>query len=456
MTLAASCNFCMQSTEIEELLTNIQKLQSIMIVVATNSQEYRIQDKEDEYTELYQEITSQIEDLQYQGFPIQNPNNFYSLWDWYRHWKSKLGKSAFRGGYIHNLYQNLCNQVYIALCKNYVKVTSQEVLDNELEPTQMEELKAKIEKLQEIMIEIATENNTISSIQYNDENYRKLYQEVWFKIEIFRETGISVSNTNQFRSLWQWYSFYSEQLENTKTARREYIYNLYVNVAKPIEKALRQYRSNSTYSIQEFIQILKDRFNQTTYTQTTIDSTSITPVLSNNVQTSNLKLDERFQQQILEPVASSFSVLATQTLEESLQLFGNYSLSWTNENVMNPEIFLEQGEVVNLEDRLENLFAMKLDNAVNKRSIFITSGIDDSFIRTINFNSSPVEITNIVVAKFKNYKVSNQRVDYHPLINLLQYLLNRKESYELEDQDIKLFTKLAERGSGKLQRFKGS
>ncbi|MEH2077175.1 MAG: trypsin-like peptidase domain-containing protein [Nostoc sp.] len=436
----------MQSTELEELLKNIQKLQSIMIAVATNSQEYRIQDKEDEYTELYQEIKSQIEDLQYQGFAIQNPNNFHSLWDWYRHWKSKLSKSAFRGGYIHNLYQNFCNQIYIALCKNYVKVTSQEVLDNELEPTKIEELKAKIEKLQEIMIEVATESNTISLIQYNDENYKKLYQEVWFKIEIFRETGISVSNTNQFRSLWQWYSFYSEQIENTKTARREYIYNLYVNVAKPIEKALRQYRYNSTYSIQEFIQVLKDRFNQSTYTQATIDSTSITPALSNNVQTSNFKLDERFQQQILEPVASSFSVLATQTLEESLQLFENYSLTWTNENIMNPEIFLEQRDVVNLEDRLENLFAMKLDNAANKRSIFITSGIDDSFIRNINFNSTPVEITNIIVAKFKNYKVSNQRVDYHPLINLLQYLLNRKESYELEDQDIKLFTKLAERG----------
>ncbi|MDZ8259553.1 trypsin-like peptidase domain-containing protein [Nostoc sp. ChiQUE01b] len=436
----------MQSTELEELLTNIQKLQSIMIAVATNSQEYRIQDKEEEYIELYQEITSQIEDIQYQGFSIQNPNNFHSLWDWYKHCKSKLSKSALRGCYIHNLYQNVCNQIDIALCKDYIKATSQEVLYNELEPTQIEEFKVKIEQLQEIMIEVATESNTISSIQYNDENYRKLYQEVWFKIEIFRETGISVSNTNQFRSLWQWYSFYSEQLENTKAARREYIYNLYVNVAKPIEKVLRQYRSNSTYSIQEFIQVLKDRFNQTTYTQATIDSTSTTPVLSNNVQTSNLKLDERFQQQTLEPVADSFSVLATQALEKSLQLFENYSLSWTNENVMNPEIFLEQGDIVNFEDKLENLFAIKLDNATNRRSIFITSGVDDSFIKNINFNSTPVEITNIVVAKFKNYKVSNQRVDYHPMINLLQYLLNRKISYELEDQDIDLFTKLVEQG----------
>src|SRR4051794_24537480 len=105
----------MQSTELKELLKNIQKLQSIMIAVATNSQEYRIQDKEDEYTELYQEIKSQIEDLQYQGFAIENPNNFHSLWDWYRYWKSKLSKSAFRGGYIHNLYQNVCNQIDIVL-----------------------------------------------------------------------------------------------------------------------------------------------------------------------------------------------------------------------------------------------------------------------------------------------------------------------------------------------------
>ncbi|MDM9581067.1 trypsin-like peptidase domain-containing protein [Nostoc sp. GT001] len=444
----------MQLTELEELLTNIQKLQSIMIAVATNSQEYRIQDKEDEYTELYQEITSQIEDLQYQGFSIQNPNNFHSLWDWYRHWKSKLSKSAFRGGYIHNLYQNFCNQIYIALCKNYVKVTSPEVLNNELEPTQIEELKAKIEKLQEIMIEVATESNTISLIQYNDENYRKLYQEVWFKIEIFRETGISVSNTNQFRSLWQWYSFYSEQIENTKTARREYIYNLYVNVVKPIEKALRQYRSNPSYSIQEFIQLLKDRFHQSTYIQVNTDSIILTPILSKNVQTSNLKLDERFQQQTSEPIADSFSVPATQSFENSLFTTENYSLILTNENVMKPEIFLEQNDVVCLEYSLEKFFATKFDNASSWRSVFSSSGVEDSFIRPLVFINNPVEFSNRVVAKFKDYKVSNQRIDHHPMVKLLQYLLNRKESYEFEDQDIELFTKLVVRGQENLNALK--
>ncbi len=440
----------MQSTELEELLKNIQKLQSIMIAVATNSQEYRIQDKEDEYTELYQKIKSQIEDLQYQGLAIENPNIFHSLWDWYRHWKSKLSKSAFRGGYIHNLYQNVCNQIDIALCEHYVKVTSPEVLDNEFEPTQIEELKAKIEKLQGIMIEVATESNTISLIQYNDENYKKLYQEVWFKIRIFRETGISVSNTNQFRSLWQWYSFYSEQIENTKTVRREYIYNLYVNVAKPIEKALKQYRSNSSYSTQEFIQLLKDRFNQTTYTQATTDSIIITPILSKNVETYNLKSDEIFQQPTSESVADSFSVPATQSFENSLFATENYSLSWTNENVMKPEIFLDQRDVTPLIMALNN-FALKVNVASDRQNFLESAGVDYAFLSNLRFDTSPNIFAQSLVSAFKNYQISHQNLNHHPLVNVLKSLCELESIYGLKYQDVELFTRLVEKGQENLK-----
>ncbi|MEH2253829.1 trypsin-like peptidase domain-containing protein [Nostoc sp.] len=442
----------MESTELKELLTNIQKLQSLSIAVATNLQEYRIQDKEEEYTELYQEIASQIEDLQYQGFAVQNPNNFHSLWDWYRHYKSKLSTFALRGGYIHNLYQNICSQIDIALCKHHVKVTSSEALDNELEVTEIEAFNIKIEQLQEIMIEVATESNTISSIQYNDENYRKLYQEVWFKIEIFRERGISVSNTNQFRSLWQWYSFYSEQLENTKTARREYIHNLYLNVVKPMEKALRQYRSKSTYSLEKFIEVLKERFNQENFT-TPITSSVPTAALSNTIQTSTQSLDKLSQQKILEHVSNTLST-PTQSFDKSFFAITNPTFTWTHEKIMKPEIFLDQNDVVYLEESLEKFFATRFDNASSWRSVFSSSGVEDSFIRPLTFISNPVEFSNKVVAKFKDYKVYNQRVDSHPMVIFLEYLLKRQESYELEDQDIDLFTELAERGRENLRAIK--
>ncbi|MEH2086740.1 trypsin-like peptidase domain-containing protein [Nostoc sp.] len=199
---------------------------------------------------------------------------------------------------------------------------------------------------------------------------------------------------------------------------------------------------------------MKDRFNQATYSQVNTDSIILTPILSKNVQTSNLKLDERFQQQTSEPIADSFSVTAPQFFENSLFTTENYTLILTNENVMKPEIFLEQNDVVYLEDSLEKFFATKFDNAISWRSVFSSSGVEDSFIRPIIFITNPVEFSNRLVAKFKDYKVSNQRIDYHPMVKLLNYLLNRKESYEFEDQDIELFTKLAERGRENLNALK--
>ncbi|BAZ68426.1 nucleoside phosphorylase-like protein [Fischerella sp. NIES-4106] len=434
----------MESTALEELLTNIQKLQSIMIEVATNPQEHRIQDHEEEYIELYVEIGSQIEDLQYEGLLIENPNNFQSLWDWYNYWKSKLSKLAWRGEYIHNLYQNVCNQIDIALFKQHVKVTSPELLDKEIEPTQIEELKTKIEKLQEIMIEVATEVNAISSIQYNDENYRNLYQEVNFKIGILREKAISVSNPNQFRSLWQWYSFYSEQLESTKNARREYVNKLYINFTKPIEKALKQYSSKSSSSTQEFIQDLKHRFNQLN-SSVPITSSMPTASLSNSIQTSTENVDDSRQYQTSEPVSKTFSIAPNQVVDNSFFANTNSTLTWTD-YVMNPELFLEQDDIIPLESALEKLFAINLDNANIRRSVFNTSGVDSSFITKINLNTSPVELTSIVVAQFRDYKVTNRRLDYHPMVSFLQYFMKRQESYDLADQDVELFDRLVEKG----------
>ncbi|MBD2680821.1 trypsin-like peptidase domain-containing protein [Nostoc paludosum FACHB-159] len=121
---------------------------------------------------------------------------------------------------------------------------------------------------------------------------------------------------------------------------------------------------------------------------------------------------------------------------------------------MNPEIFLDQNDVVCLEESLEKFFATRFDNAGSWRSVFSSSGVEDSFIRPLIFINNPVEFSNRVVAKFKDYKVSNQQVDHHPMVNLLQYLLNRKESYELEEKDVDLFTKLTERCRENLKAIK--
>jgi|GEM_PF-1012363 len=430
---------------IEELLAKVQQLQLIMIAVSTDASRNPIKEKEKEYTQLYKDIVDLMELLQEEGVLIENPNPFKSLSNWRDRWSSLTG-FASKGGYIHDLYETFFNQIDVILCQHYVKDKSQQELVEEWQISRFEEFKTKIEKLQKIMISVATQGESVSLIKYEEEGYRKLYQEITLQISILRQIGIAATNPNQFRSLWQWYNYWSFKLDKSYAVREEYVNNLYDSVLKAIDRALKQYPKKLT-SAQEVIQYLQRRFNQTTFP-------SITPVLRNSVQISTSKVDNNLDQKILEPFCNSLSIGLTQAFENSLFASANSTSTWIDENVMNPEIFLEQDDVVHLEDSLEKLFTIKIDNASNRKSVFSTSGVEYSFIKNIIFNSNPVEFTNAVVAKFRDYKLSNQRIDYHPMIKLLQYLLKRKESYELEDQDIELFTKLTEIGQENFKALK--
>ncbi|MEH2277079.1 MAG: trypsin-like peptidase domain-containing protein [Nostoc sp.] len=436
---------------IEELLTKVQQLQLIMITVSTG--EFKIHEKEKEYTLLYKNIADLMEYLEEEGVYIENPNNFKSLSNWRDHWSSLKSGYASKAGYIHDLYTSVFNKIDIISCQYYIKDKSQEELVDEWQISRFESLIAKIKQLKLTMLSVATQGQPVELVKSEDEGYKKLYWEVRLQTSILREIGINTPSYNQFQSLWQWYNYWSFELDNSKAVREEYIDNLYETLLKTIDKALKKYYIQKS-SLKEFIQDLKRRFNQTTYTQATTDSIILTPILSKNVQTSNLKLDDIFQQQTSKPVADSFSVPATQTLDNSLFATENYSSIWTNDKFMNPEIFLEQNDVVCLEESLEKFFATRFDNASSWKSVFSSSGVEESFIRPLIFISNPVEFSNRVVAKFKAYKVSNQLVYYHPMVKLLQYLLNRKGSYELEDQDIELFSKLAERGQENFNALK--
>ncbi|MEH1951025.1 MAG: trypsin-like peptidase domain-containing protein [Nostoc sp.] len=436
---------------IEELLTKVQQLQLMMIEVSTGK--LKIYEKEKEYTLLYKNIADLMEFIEEEGVYIENPNNFKSLSSWRDRWSSLKSGYASKAGYIHDLYTSVFNQIDLISCQRYIKDKSQEELVDEWQISRFEYLIAKIKQLKLTMLSVATQGQPVELVKSEDEGYKKLYWEVRLQINLLREIGIDAPESNQFQSLWQWYNYWSFELDNSKAVREEYIDNLYETLLKTIEKALKKHYLQKT-SLEEFLQDLKRRFNQTTYTQATTDSIILAPILSENVQTYNLKLDERFQQPTSESVADLFSVPATQVVENSIFATEYYSLSWTNENIMKPEIFLEPNDVVYLEESLEKFFATRFYNVSSWRSVFSSSGVEDSFIRPLIFISNPVEFSNRVVAKFKDYKVSNQRIDHHPMLKLLQYLLNRKESYELEDQDIELFTKLAERGRENLNALK--
>ena len=88
-----------------DLREKIQHIKDIMVAVATGGP--RIQDKETDYTELYQDIDRKFRYLQSNGIDIVNPNQFRSLWDWYGYWSSTLPRYQNRRDYVQQLYNDV-------------------------------------------------------------------------------------------------------------------------------------------------------------------------------------------------------------------------------------------------------------------------------------------------------------------------------------------------------------
>lgn len=121
----------MTAAQIEGLLAKIQRLQSIMVAVATGGP--KIQEKEGDYSDLYLEVQSDIEDLQQSGLAVKNPNAFHSLWDWYGCWSSNLPGYASRRQYVRDLYANIVNPLEAALYRHRTGALSSEDLRTDVE-----------------------------------------------------------------------------------------------------------------------------------------------------------------------------------------------------------------------------------------------------------------------------------------------------------------------------------
>jgi uncharacterized protein (TIGR02391 family) len=122
----------MTPQSLEQLVQKIHKLQTIMVAVGTG--EALIQDKDDEYKELYMEVNLELESLSNQGFRIDNPNSYRSLWDWYSYWSSHLGSYALRRNYIRELYKYILTPCEDVLYKHRTKnATSNQDFFNDLQ-----------------------------------------------------------------------------------------------------------------------------------------------------------------------------------------------------------------------------------------------------------------------------------------------------------------------------------
>ena len=115
---------------------------------------------------------------------------------------------------------------------------------------------------------------------------------------------------------------------------------------------------------------------------------------------------------------------------------------------MDPDTFLIQDDV-HLLVRALNRFALEVDEAADRKDTLVNAGIHLAFRSKLIFGTSSHTFANKLVANFREYCVSQQRPNYHPLVSLLEYLLTTDE---LDDLDKNLFNKLVTQGQ---ENFKG-
>jgi uncharacterized protein (TIGR02391 family) len=103
---------------------------------------------------------------------------------------------------------------------------------------QLESLLANIWQIQSIMVSVSTGE---AKIQEMEDEYIRLYLDIATKIETLAKVGVTLSHKNPFRSLWDWYGYWSSRLP-TCASRRQYVLKLYAPLVNPIESVLYNHR----------------------------------------------------------------------------------------------------------------------------------------------------------------------------------------------------------------------
>lgn len=120
-----------------------------------------------------------------------------------------------------------------------------------------------------------------------------------------------------------------------------------------------------------------------------------------------------------------------------------------------PAVFanLDTYYVCELESALLSLFN-GISTVDGRKSIFICAGIKESFIYELDWNLNLSESINILVAKFIKYKISDKRLNYHPLVKIIFYILQQpQERYNLDDNQIYVLEEILYFGKKKIEAF---
>lgn len=235
----------MKAEQIQDILEKIERLQSIMIDVATRN--FDIRDRDDLYQQLYQDIDLFLEILHEEGLSVCNPNSFQSLWQWYEYWSSEALKPYAREKYVYELYVNIFN-----IIEDLLQDKSIDISIESLDVSYFKNLNRRIEQIQSIMTNVATKE---SRVEDNEQNYTKIYTYISKQIKSLKILGISINNPNYFRSLSYWKAYCLCQL-STYESRQEYINKLYGTITNSIKKAEKR-TSLKEVSAQELLDYFK-------------------------------------------------------------------------------------------------------------------------------------------------------------------------------------------------------
>jgi hypothetical protein len=453
----------MDFQNIQNFITKIRHLQFIVSEIFNGT---RIQKKQEEYAQLYKEIQSDINLLHKEGIPISNPNNFSSLWDLYHHCSSERERRTSRQVCIYELYGNVLSQLEITFGRRYVEAS----LDNfiqELDPSHLEATIARINELKEIL-SVATRK---SEIQYEEEGYQQIYQDIALQIGIFQALGLPISNPNPFRSLWQWYEHWPSSRINYSSSD-EYIDELYASLVEPIQTTLKKHQGRKTSS-EDFFRDLKGHFEQQASAQT-IASISMPPtqvINTSNEHTTETTSPGKYVQDIepsLNPktaaqVPASMSIAPAQAVKDffgsshpvsnSSQHAGDKNNSVArntielkpvcseialsnlqSENIMPLELFIKPQEKARLYQVLTNKTLLRTADADLRRDLLTNCGLG-KYSSLLPLNNNSFHFVFSLCAKLSENCITIDSYRKLELIVFLEFISNIDPNLSGEDRE---------------------
>lgn len=219
---------------IKGLLEQLDRIQEILIDVATG---VKIQELENEYSNLLDQVEIKVEILKEEGFLASYPKPFEDLWKWYHYYKDNQYKQAQRGKFIYDYYDNFCGELELEIGKDFLADTLDFSSEQNSKSEGIRLILNNIEKLSEHLTGLVRPKSFVDEIQARDPEYKRIRRFTLIYLNSFDFLNIEVQKIDVPRSLWQCYGLFQGEI-NFPSDREKYIEKLFRDLRKIISKYL--------------------------------------------------------------------------------------------------------------------------------------------------------------------------------------------------------------------------